>query len=223
MAHFAADERHALAKTLRSVAPNSATLCGDWSAAQLAAHIVLRERSVVELLGRLPSKRLQRIAQREVDDLAAKQPYEQLIAVIDGGPSWSTAKWPDPTALVWSVPAVRERANLLEYLTHNEDVRRAQPEWEPRALSASVQSAVWRHLPGLTRLTTRRLPIRFALRAPGHGEVVTGRGQGDPAASVTGDPVELVLFAFGRQSVAKVDYEGSEPDVARLRGARLGL
>jgi uncharacterized protein (TIGR03085 family) len=224
MAHFAADERRALAKTLRSADANSPTLCGDWTVAQLTAHVVLRERSVVELLGRLPNKRLQRVAQREIDDFVAREPYDRLVDAVDAGPSWTDLAGPIPVAWAWSVPIVREQANLLEYLVHHEDVRRAAPGWQPRDLPADVQSAVWKRLPNLTRLTMRSLSLGVELVSPAHGELRTSRARrAGVAVRVTGEPVELALFAFGRHAVAVVDYDGKPDDVATIRGAKLGI
>jgi len=224
MAQLAADERHALAETLRSVAPDSATLCGDWSAAQLAAHLVLRERSIVELLGRMPSRRLQAIAQREIDDLVASEPYAAIVDAVGAGPSWKDLRWPVPVAPIWTLPVVREQANLLEYLVHHEDVRRAQDAWRSRDLPAELQAAVWRRLPGTTRLTMRKVPVGVQFRWPGHTPVDTRLARRSGVeVTVTGEPVELVLLAFGRQAVAQVEYEGSDAAIARLRGARAGI
>ena len=224
MTHLAVDERHALAETLRSVEPDSPTLCGDWTAAQLAAHLVLRERSIVEMSGRLPVHALQRRAEHAMDEFAAREPYERLVEAVDAGPSWHDMVGPVPVAWAWSIPAVREQANLLEYLVHHEDVRRAGAQWQPRDLPAALQAAVWKRLPGLTRLTMRKAPVGLALRSPAHGELrtPTARRHG-VAVTVTGEPVELALFAFGRQAVAKVDYEGTPEDVAAARGARMGI
>ena len=224
MTHLAVDERHALAETLRSVEPDSPTLCGDWTAAQLAAHLVLRERSVAEMSGRLPVRALQRRAERGMDDFAARTPYADLVRAIEAGPSWHDLVGPVPVAWIWSIPAVREQANLLEYLVHHEDVRRAAPGWEPRALPADVQAAVWKKLPGLIRLTMRGAQPGVALHSPGHGTLRTPRARRDgTAVTVSGAPVELALFAFGRQAVAQVSYDGSPDDVAKARGARLGI
>src|SRR6476659_8205887 len=106
MVHFAVTERRALAETLRRTRPDAPTLSGKWTAAQLAAHLVLRERSATELLGRLPNKRMQQAAQREIDRLVAGEPYLQIVAAVEAGPSWRDARFPVPTALVWSLPAV---------------------------------------------------------------------------------------------------------------------
>jgi uncharacterized protein (TIGR03085 family) len=224
MVELAVAERHALAQTLRSVDPNSPTLSGDWTAAQLAAHLVLRERSGVELLGRLPNRRLQRIAQREIDDLVAREPYERIVDAVASGPSWTDVEWPVPTAAIWAIPAVRERANLLEYLIHHEDVRRAQPDWTPRALPAELEAEIWRRLPAATRLTMRGVPVGVALAWPGQGEVRTSAARRHGVAvTVSGAPVELALFAFGRKTVAQVDYDGKPEDVDAVRGARMGI
>jgi uncharacterized protein (TIGR03085 family) len=224
MRHHALDERHALAETLRSAAPGDPTLCGDWTAAQLAAHLVLRERSIVELAGRAPVERLRRLAERRIDRLVAEEPYERLVDAVAAGPSWTDVTWPLPTAAVWSLPPVREAANLLEYLVHDEDVRRARPAWQPRALSVAFQMAVWRRLPTATRLTLRKVPRGIELEWPGQGRLRTARArQGHPTVAVTGDPVELALFVFGRVDVARVRYDGEAEDVAIVRGADMGI
>jgi len=224
MAHLAVVERHALAETLRSVPPDSPTLCGDWTAAQLAAHIVLRERSIVEMSGRIPVPALQRRAERALADYARRQPYERLVDAVDAGPSWHDRVGPVPVAWAWSIPAVREQANLLEYLVHHEDVRRARAGWTARELPDYLQRSVWKRLPGLIRLTMRGAPVGVALYSPEHGEVRTGRAKRDGVAvTVSGAPLELALFAFGRQAVAQIDYDGSAPDIAALGKARMGI
>lgn len=199
-------------------------MSGAWTAAQLAAHLVLRERSATELLGRLPNKRAQQIAQREIDKLVASEPYEELVAAVESGPSWRDARLPVPTALIWSLPTVRERANLIEYLVHHEDVRRAKPEWAPRQLPDPLVNEIWRRLPISIRLTMRRVPLGVALAWPGHGEVRTPRAKRHGTkVTVTGEPVELLLWAFGRRSVAQVTIDGDPADVDAATRAPIGL
>lgn len=224
MRHHALDERHALAKTLRSAGSDAPTLCGDWSTAQLAAHLVLRERSLVELGGRLPVKRLHESAERLIDQVAERDPYDRLVDLVDAGPSWRDVRWPLPTAAVWSLPAVREAANLTEYLIHHEDVRRAGPDWQPRELPVDVQMAVWKRLPVTSRLSMRKVAVGVELVWPSHGSLRAGANRKEPAAvRITGDPVELVLFASGRIAKAQVDYAGDADDVARVRGSKIAL
>jgi uncharacterized protein (TIGR03085 family) len=199
-------------------------LSGEWTAAQLAAHLVLRERSAVEALGRLPSKRMQQIAQRKIDELVAEQPYAQIVAAVESGPSWRDVRLPLPIAPIWALPVVREKANLIEYLVHHEDVRRAQPDWAPRELPAELVTEIWRRLPVSIRLTMRRVPLGVALAWPGHGEVRTPRAKRHGArVTVTGDPIELLLFTFGRRTAAQVRVDGSGEDVTTLTRAPVGL
>src|SRR6476469_3765380 len=104
MSHHAVNARHALTETLCQVAPESQTLCGEWDAAHLAAHLVLRERSVVEMAGRLPSRRLKERAEDVVDDLVAREPYPQLVDTFGRGPSWREVSGPVPTAWLFAIP-----------------------------------------------------------------------------------------------------------------------
>jgi uncharacterized protein (TIGR03085 family) len=224
MHQHAIDERHELSSTLRAAGPDAPTLCGDWTTAVLAAHLALRERSVAEMAGRLPVAVLRRNAERELRDFAAREPYERVVDAIDQGPSWSDSIGWAPVAALWSLPPVREAVNLLEYVIHHEDVRRAADGVAPRAMPVARQRAVWSRLRLGAPLTMRRVPVGVRLVWPGHGEVLTRRARhGHPLVTVEGDPVELALVAFGRQRVAQVAYDGSPADVAIVRGATIAV
>ncbi len=212
MPGHALQERVELAETLRSTEPTAPTLCGEWSAAQLAAHLVLRERSLTEVLGRVPSERAHAVAQRALDAYIARTSYREMVAAFaDGPPPWSP----------FAFPPAREAVNLLEYVIHHEDVRRAADGWVPRVLPAQRQAAVWSRLRLGARLTLRSVPVPVRLVSPDHGEVSVGRGAA--AVTVTGAPEELALVAFGRQQVARVDYEGSAEAVERVRHADIAI
>jgi uncharacterized protein (TIGR03085 family) len=224
MPHHALDERRALAETLRCADPHAPTLCGDWQAAQLAAHLVLRERSALELAGRAPVQRWRRAAEHRIDELAATEPYGDLVDAVERGPSWRDLRWPLPVAPLWALPPVREAANLLEYLIHHEDVRRAADGWTPRPLPVDVQMAVWKRLPLAARMTLRTVPVGVEVAWPGHGEFRSARARrGGPVVRVSGEPVELALFTSGRIAHARVEYAGDPADVARVRGAEIAL
>ena len=104
----------------------------------------------------------------------------------------------------------------MEFFVHHEDVRRAQPDWQPRDLPAGLNAALWARLPLIARLTLRRLPARgCGCRRPATARLAVGPGR--RAVRVVGAPAELVLFFSGRQRVARVQLDGDEALVARLQ------
>jgi uncharacterized protein (TIGR03085 family) len=122
------------------------------------------------------------------------------------------------------VPAVIDRINLLEYVTHHEYVRRAGPQpLPPRDIPADRRATIWSHLRFAARLTLRQAPVGVVLVDPGGDRVVGRRPVDGQSVVVSGDPVELTLVAFGRQRVAAVDYSGDEGSVAQLVRASIKL
>ena len=62
----------------------------------------------------------------------------------------------------------------------------------------------------------------LVLRRPDGRTAVAHRGT--PVVTVTGEPSELLLFAFGRQRVARVELEGDQDAVTAMRETKqLGL
>lgn len=209
MSSHARTERQALADLFMEVGPDAPTLCEGWTTADLAAHLVLRERRPDAAAGILvkPLSGYTDRVQRSVRD---GRPWADLVDTVRNGP-------PFPLSL----NPLDETVNTVEYFVHLEDVRRAQPGWEPRRLDPGLEQALWSRLKMMARALLRRSPVGVTLRAPGFGEVEARAG--DPRVTVTGAPGELVLFAFGRQAAARVDTEGDPDACARLRQAQLGL
>jgi uncharacterized protein (TIGR03085 family) len=208
-------ERHELCATLRASEPDAPTLCGDWTAALLTAHLLQRERSLTESLGRLPVARFRRRAEQRLTEIVASRPYPDLIAAFDAGP---------PAFSPMALPALREAVNLLEYAVHHEDVRRAAADVLPRDLPTERQQAIWKRLRVSGPFLIRAVPVGVRLVAPGLGTAATRRAKrGGPVVVVTGAPLELALVAFGRQRVARVDYDGAPDDVATVRDARIAI
>jgi uncharacterized protein (TIGR03085 family) len=209
MTRHASDERRALADLLLATGPDAPTLCEGWTTRDLAAHLVLRERRPDAAAGIVVPAlrgRTQRLQAR-----VAAQPWPELVATVRRRPWWSPV----------SNPLTDELANGTEFLIHHEDVRRAGPGWQPRALSPGYQADVFARIRRLAPFYLRRLRLPLLLVAPGHAEVSVGTGA--PVARLVGEPVELLLFTTGRQRAARVDVDG-EPAVAdRLRTARLGV
>ena len=116
-----------------------------------------------------------------------------------------------------------ERANVVEFFVHHEDVRRAQPGWEPRETDRGLAEALWQRLK-MARLILRKAPVGVEfVRSDEPGPTRLGYaehpddGQGrTPVVTVTGAPAELTLWALGRTAAARVRLDGSEADVSAL-------
>ena len=113
MTHLARLERESLCDTFVDVGPDAPTLCSPWTTADLAAHLVVRERRpdlapgiwIPPLAGRLEDGQA---------DYAAK-PWPELVDLVRSGPpSWA------PTQLA----SVDDAVNFVEFFIHHEDVLR---------------------------------------------------------------------------------------------------
>ncbi|MGW2561305.1 TIGR03085 family metal-binding protein [Streptomyces sp. NPDC001514] len=209
MSTHAKRERLLLADLLESAGPDAPTLCEGWNTRDLAAHVVVRERrpeAAGIVLGLLRS-RLERVQA----EFAAK-PYEELIQLIRTGP---------PRMSPFAIKPFDEGANTVEFYVHAEDVRRAQPDWAARELDPVFADTLWSRLERGARFLGRKSPVGLVLRRPNGQTAVAHRGT--PVVTVTGDPGELTMFAFGRQKQSSVELEGDEDAVAKVREAELGM
>lgn len=205
-------ERAALCDLLDRLGPDAPTLCGGWTTADLAAHLVLRERHL-HAAGGIAIKSLAGYTESVQHRIKTGRTYPELVDLVRHGPP----KW-TPYGLI---PAVDAAVNTVELFIHHEDARRAQPGWEPRKPPTDLEDFFWKRLKSGGRFFFRRSPVGVVLRRTG-GEKTAGR-MAKPTVVVTGEPSELLLFAFGRQEHAQVVCEGGTDAVARLRGARLGV
>ncbi|MCX5242356.1 TIGR03085 family metal-binding protein [Streptomyces prunicolor] len=211
MSTFAKRERLLLADLLETAGPDAPTLCEGWRTRDLAAHVVVRERRA-DAAGGIMIKQLAPRLERVMTEFAAK-PYEELIQLIRTGP---------PRFSPFQLKQLDEASNTVEFYVHAEDVRRAQPEWTPRELDPVFQDALWSRLERMARLVGRSAPTGLVLRRPDGQTAVAHKGA--PVVTVTGEPSELLLFAHGRQSVAKVELDGDENAIAKLQEAKqLGI
>jgi uncharacterized protein (TIGR03085 family) len=108
-------------------------------------------------------------------------------------------------------------ANVLEMFVHCEDVRRAQPRWEPRDLPEQFVSSLWRRLSLGAKFMWRRCEAPLVLVSP-LGSVIAKAGS--PAATVAGQVGELVMLTFGRHAV-HVEWDGDDSIVNSARGTNL--
>ncbi|CAL9409396.1 TIGR03085 family metal-binding protein [Streptomyces sp. NPDC096105] len=211
MSTHAKRERLLLADLLETAGPDAPTLCEGWTTRDLAAHVVVRERRP-DAAGGILVKQLASRLERVTAEFLAK-PYDELIRLIRTGP---------PRFSPFSLKQVDEMSNVIEFYVHAEDVRRAQPDWTPRELDPVFQDALWSRLERSARLLGRGVPTGLVLRRPDGQTAVARRGA--PVVTVTGEPSELVMFGYGRQSAAKVELDGDENAIAELRATKqLGI
>jgi uncharacterized protein (TIGR03085 family) len=205
-------ERAALVEIVRAVGPDALTLCAGWTTRDLVAHLVVRERRPDALPG-LVFGPLASYTARVQNRLSASTKWEDLVDLFASGPPvLSLFKVLDPLA------------SFHEMFVHHEDVRRAQTSWEPGKLDANTAAAVKRRIAMISRAGMSKsmsaVPARVTLRTP-DGQTVATVGSGSPV-TVTGEPLELLLFAFGRNAV-RVDFGGDDDVVAAVRAAKHGF
>jgi uncharacterized protein (TIGR03085 family) len=204
-----ARERRELCDLFEELGPDVPTLCEGWATIDLAAHLVVREHDLRAAPGILLGGRFE----TGLDRLMAKAKatgYRQLVDRVRNGPPIG------PMA----VPGLRTLLNLNEYVVHHEDVRRAN-DLAPRADRADLQDAVWGLLRHQAKLMLRKVDgASVAVVPTGRGSVHAGRG---PAVQLAGEPVELLLYLFGRRGAAGVEITGDAGACDALERASLGI
>jgi len=175
---LAAPERAALADTLDEVGPTAPTLCAGWTAADLAAHLVVRDRRPDSAPGAvLPLPALVRWTERVRTTRRDASSFPALVDLVRAGP-----------ALARLAP-VDDVVNLVELVVHHEDVLRATGggPWSRVRPLAALQAR-----PGRGRSLVLATPDGRSARI----------GRGPQVQTVTGEPLELLLWAFGRRGAA---------------------
>jgi uncharacterized protein (TIGR03085 family) len=205
-------ERAALVEILRAVGPDAPTLCEGWTTRDLVAHLLVRERRPDAVPG-LVFGPLASYTARVQNRLTTSTKWEDLVDLFASGPPvFSMFKLLDPVA------------SIHEMFVHHEDVRRAQTGWEPRELDAIATAAVKRRVAIISRAGMAKsmaaVPARLTLRTPDGKTVVTVGG--GPPVTVEGEPLELLLFAFGRNAI-RVDFGGDDDLIAAVRAAKRGF
>lgn len=211
MTNPAQAERAALCELFLEVGPDAPTLSGAWTTRDLAAHLVVRERRPDAAVG-IWVPALAGRTEREQDRIAHGDWARLVETVRTGPPWWSPARLDRVDAIV----------NTVELVVHHEDVLRGDGLVGPRReVPERTARAVLKSLRASSKLMFRRSEVGVRLAAPGAEVIVAGPQS--RVVTVTGDPVELLLVAYGRMRVADVDLEGSPDDVEALRTARLGV
>lgn len=212
--HLDARERAELADLFDELGPDAPTLCEGWTTSDLAAHLVARERNPLAGPGILAGDRFpafERLTERTMER-EQRRGYDRVVGRVRSGPP------PGPFA----VPGLRTMINLVEYAVHHEDVRRANG-LTPRTGVEDLQDALWPLLTRLGRLALRGVPrgVGVELARPDGAQKVVRKG--DRVVRVTGEPLEMLLWAYGRGDHAQVDFAGRPDDVAAVKAAHLTI
>lgn len=215
MSSLAAHERSALCAAALQHGPEAPTLCGDWDVRDLVVHLLVREGHPVASAGIFASPLAG--VRRKVEASLRESDFTHLVATLRHGP---------PLLSPFSVPKLGGIANIAEFFVHHEDIRRAQPDWSPRAQTPRTEDTLWRMLTLLGRATSLQAPTGVVMRRSDvEGSVSRLRkapsGAGD--VEVSGPPSELMLFAYGRQEHSLVELDGDSADMDALHAASLGI
>jgi uncharacterized protein (TIGR03085 family) len=192
-----AAERARLSDLLDRVGPDAPTLCEGWQTRDLAAHVVLRESRFDAAPG-IILKFWSGWTNRVQDRLAHGDFHRLVSRVRSGPPAW---------ALPYRLPKLGEAMNNIELFVHHEDVRRAQPQWEPRELDSATDDLLWNRGRKMARLSLRSEDQGVELVRSDTGERHTARAAkpGQGVRTVTGPPQELLMYLFGRRDHALVE------------------
>ncbi len=204
-------ERQGLCDVLVQLGPEAPTLCEGWTTADLAAHLVLRERKPLAAPGILFGGRFAAYTDRVQNELRDGTGYAALVDRIRQGPPRPLRPLDGPI-------------NLTEYFIHHEDARRGDRTTGPRPAEevAEVEAALWAAQGKRTKLMSRRLnDIDLTLATPDGDTVPVGGGS--RPVTIRGRPGEIVLFLSGRRDAAEIELTGDTEAVDEVRTGNLGL
>jgi len=203
-------ERVALCDLFDAIGPDAPTRCAGWTTADLATHLLVRERYPLAAIGLVWPSRFGDRLETTYERVLAGRPYAAIVDTVRRGP-------PAP------LRPFDAAMNLVEYFVHHEDVRRGGAATDPRpaAETADLDDALWRTLRTAGRLQTRTLPVGLDLVRDDGAVLRVHRGA--PTATLTGRPGELVLYLAGRRRVAQVQLGGVPAAVTAVQDAAFGV
>jgi uncharacterized protein (TIGR03085 family) len=207
MSNWAAQERAELVGLFAALGPDAPTRCGEWTTADLAAHLYIRERRP-DAAGGIVGGPLAGYTERAMRSVLRVHSNDHIVKRLAKGP-------PLPMRLV------DELVNLHEFFVHHEDVRRANGEG-PRDLPADMEALLWARLRRILRFSYRHVKDAQLEFVSSHGDRTVIRGRG-AKVRISGPVGELFLYSFNRKDDAEVELTGDEAAIERVRAAQLGV
>jgi uncharacterized protein (TIGR03085 family) len=204
-------ERARLCDVLDELGPGAPTLLEPWTACDIAAHLILRERDPLAGPGLVLSGAWGRLAERRRRALALTD-FARLTTTLRSGPP------PGFFRIGW----VRRIPSLNEFFVQQEDFRRASCRG-PRTNDHALDEALWNNVNAARWFLARRLRgAGLELQWAGTTHTVRAR-RGEPVARLAGPPGELLLYLFGRQRAAQVELSGTDAAIEAVQHARFGM
>ena len=212
-----ARERSELLATLHEVGPSAPTLCAEWSAADIAAHLAISEQAAGIPLLVFNGLRLvlpARLTRRLID--GAQTTGDRLNARMLG------RGWDAVLARLASGPPRLYRFGSLAHLRtveewiHHEDVRRGSG-LAPRTMTPAFEAGLWHAGTRVARFPEFRLGREGIELDAGDGRRFLVDGDAPARIRVSGPPGELLLFLVGRAAAANVTVEGDEEALRTLQ------
>lgn len=204
------EERSALCETMETVGPDGPTLCEGWLVADLAAHLIVRERRLDALPGVALGGPFGRHTEKVMSHMKDRG-FDWMLDKLRAGPP--IAYRLGPMASV----------NVFENWIHHEDVRRAAGS-APRPDDPEIDGILWR-MSGLSaRLAVRRLKgVGIAVAVEDGDDRKRVLSKTEPRVTIKGPVGEIVLYLSGRKEAADVVLEGPDEAVKLVEAARFGL
>lgn len=182
---------HRFCDVLEAVPADAPTLCEGWTAHDVAIHLWILKHDPLGWPGVVvPSLDLGRSAR-----VRRRWPYAELVGRLRAEPG------PLP-CMPWDFREDYRHA-LGELWMHTQDVARPNAVAQPEPDSA-LQDELWLRVQKVAPLLRRRTAGLVLARPDGPSAQITS---GAAQVVVTGEPTELLCWAFGRESVADVTVE----------------
>lgn len=197
-------ERAMLADSLESVGPDAPAGCGDWTAFDVAAHVVAADRAAGAL-----AFCVRVLAARGVQF----HPKPQLVATAikrerRKGYLGVLARLRQRSPRLLLAPPVAA-STLFELWMHHDDLTTTN------GLSHNAPYHLAEAIPSLVRYQAKRLPSagRLVVRTTDRREWTFGADSSRPDAVIAGAPADLVRWLAGRGPLSALKVE-AEPAVA---------
>lgn len=218
MMTLAQTERAALADLLIELGPDQPTLCDGWNTGDLLGHLLVRERRVDAALGVVvkPLAPWTAYVTREY----RKRPWADQVHLLRSGP-------PGFSPFAWG--SLDEKGNGMELFIHHEDVRRGQPDWQPRALDPAARDQLIRAVASSLMLRGVKkigVPVTAWLSDEPNGhdrplilvpaKVIEWAGKSPAGVTVHGGVGEVLLWLSGRSAV-RLEFTGDPAALAQVR------